>query len=382
MAGARTVEEILERGGGDSFAITMFGDEPYGNYNRILLSNVLAGRRGRVGDLPQRLAWYADNGITLHAGVPGRPHRPATPNRCTPTTAPHAVRQADHRHRQPRRSCRRSPGMRTAGPRLTTRASSRSATLDDTRAMIRYARDHERAVVIGGGLLGLEAARGLQNHGVDVTLVHAAGHLMNQQLDAAGRARSCGAAWRRSASRSHRRRRTTEILGKDAVTGVAARRRPDASTCDMVVVAAGIRAERRAGGDQRARPVERGIVVDDQMRALDDAGRLRGRRVRPAPRPGLRAGRAAVGAGQGARRPRSPAANPRRGVPRLPDRDEAQGGRASTSPSMGITAPERDDDEFVVFAEPRRGRLQERHHPRRPARRRHPARRRRARSRS
>jgi nitrite reductase (NADH) large subunit len=67
MAGARTVEEILARGG--DFDITMFGDEPYGNYNRIMLSNVLAGVEDEAGIFLNDLSWYADNGITLHTGT-------------------------------------------------------------------------------------------------------------------------------------------------------------------------------------------------------------------------------------------------------------------------------------------------------------------------
>src|SRR4029453_14373355 len=66
MAGARTVEEILARDG--DFAITMFGDEPYGNYNRIMLSNVLAGVGDESGIFLNDLTWYSDNGITLHSG--------------------------------------------------------------------------------------------------------------------------------------------------------------------------------------------------------------------------------------------------------------------------------------------------------------------------
>ena len=68
MAGARTVEEILARGGDDRFAITVFGDEPYGNYNRIMLSNVLAGVEDEAGIFLNDLSWYADHGITLHHG--------------------------------------------------------------------------------------------------------------------------------------------------------------------------------------------------------------------------------------------------------------------------------------------------------------------------
>jgi len=73
MAGARTVEEILARGGADLFDITVFGDEPYGNYNRIMLSHVLSGEESDEDIYLNSFAWYAENGIDLHAGV--RVHR-------------------------------------------------------------------------------------------------------------------------------------------------------------------------------------------------------------------------------------------------------------------------------------------------------------------
>src|SRR5689334_4397416 len=70
MAGARAVEEVLARGGAEMFDITMFGDEPYGNYNRILLSNVLGGVQDTSEIFLNPLSWYEENGITLHAGSP------------------------------------------------------------------------------------------------------------------------------------------------------------------------------------------------------------------------------------------------------------------------------------------------------------------------
>src|SRR5450432_2208146 len=69
MAGARAVEEILARGGADQFQITMFGEEPYGNYNRILLSDVLNGSHDAADIFLNPLAWYQENGVRLHAGV-------------------------------------------------------------------------------------------------------------------------------------------------------------------------------------------------------------------------------------------------------------------------------------------------------------------------
>ena len=69
MAGARAVEEVLARGGADMFDIVMFGDEPYGNYNRIMLSNILSGQQDYEEIFLNPLAWYDENGITLHAGA-------------------------------------------------------------------------------------------------------------------------------------------------------------------------------------------------------------------------------------------------------------------------------------------------------------------------
>ena len=83
------------------FAITMFGDEPYGNYNRIMLSHVLSGDENEADIFLNSLPWYIENDITLHAGVRVDPDRPVRQASSSPTTAGHAVRQADHRHRQP-----------------------------------------------------------------------------------------------------------------------------------------------------------------------------------------------------------------------------------------------------------------------------------------
>jgi nitrite reductase (NADH) large subunit len=265
MAGARTVEEILARDP-HRFSITVFGEEPYGNYNRIMLSNVLAGVEDEAGIFLNDLSWYADNGITLHTGTRiSRIDRfaklvSATDGTVTPYDK--LIIATGSRAFVPD-----IPGIHRPG-RGYHQGVFAFRTLDDTRAMIRYAREHERAVVIGGGLLGLEAARGLQNHLSHVTLLHAAPHLMNAQLDA-----QAGAILRRSVEQLGIEivtgARTTEILGKNAVTGVKLKdgRQID---CDVVVVAAGIRANTEVAATSGL-PVERGIVVDDQLRVQDEA---------------------------------------------------------------------------------------------------------------
>src|SRR4051794_16248510 len=187
MAGARTVEEILERDPDRRFDITMFGEEPYGNYNRILLSNLLAGVEQEDEIYLNSLEWYEDNDITLHTGAKvtkidrwAKVVEAVTPEG-TASTTPYDILIL-------------ATGSRSFFPPLEGMRPDHDPdglvpgvfgfrTLDDTRAMIEYAKGHRTAVVIGGGLLGLEAARGLQsNHGLDVHVVHATDTLMNQQL--------------------------------------------------------------------------------------------------------------------------------------------------------------------------------------------------------
>jgi nitrite reductase (NADH) large subunit len=348
MAGARTVEEILERGGQNRFNITMFGEEPYGNYNRILLSNVLSGAEDEAGIFLNSLSWYAENGIELRAGV-----RIERIDRFARTV------HADDGSVTPYDKLIIATGSRPFVPPIDGMHHPKRGyhqgvftfrTIDDTRSMIRYARDHERAVVIGGGLLGLEAARGLQQYGVAVTLVHAAGHLMNAQLDAQG-----GAILRRSLERLgitvEVDAMTKAVLGKEKVEGV---RFADGRTipCDMVVVAAGIRPNTEVA-HLSGLPVERAIVVDDHLRVLDE--------------PDIYAvGECVQHRGQtyGLVAPLWDQAKVL--ADHITGRNlqaSYHGSRTATKlkvagvdvAAMGITAPEREDDEFVVFSEPKRG---------------------------
>jgi nitrite reductase (NADH) large subunit len=346
MAGARTVEEILARGG--DFTITVFGDEPYGNYNRIMLSNVLAGVEDESGIFLNDLSWYADHGITLHHGTRiariDRFAKRVFTEDGTVTPYDKLIIATGSRAFVPP-----IPGIHRPG-RGYHQGVFAFRTLDDTRAMIRYAREHQRAVVIGGGLLGLEAARGLQNHLSHVTLLHAAGHLMNTQLDA-----QAGAILQRSVEQLGIEvitdASTTEILGKDAVTGV---KLADGRTvaCDVVVVAAGIRANAEMAAASGL-VVERGIVVDDQMRAQDE--------------PDVYAvGECAQHRGEtyGLVAPLWEQATVL--ADHITGRDPSaayHGSRVATKlkvagvdvAAMGLKEPERDDDETLVFGEPRKG---------------------------
>jgi nitrite reductase (NADH) large subunit len=266
MAGIRAIEEVLARGGGDHFRITVFGDEPYGNYNRILLSNVLAGVDDPTEIYLNALDWYADNGIDLRAGV----------RVVRIDTFAHLVHADDgttlHYDKLILATGSRSFFPPMAGLWADDKTLADGVfgfrTLDDTSAMIAEAENRTRAVIIGGGLLGLEAARGLQTRGLAVDVVHAGPTLMNAQLDD-----SAGAVLRKSLERMgigvHTAKRTTEVITADGRLAGIVFSDGTRLDCDMLVVAAGIRPN--VGLAQRAGlTVERAIVTDDHMRSVDD----------------------------------------------------------------------------------------------------------------
>ena len=175
MAGARVVEEILKRAPG-RFDITMFGAEPYGNYNRILLSNVLNGSQAAAEIFMNPLAWYTRNGIRLHAGVKAtfidrrrkmvigallKKEASAYAVDAATADAAHVEETYDH--------VIIATGSRPFVPPMEgfgVPGTFLFRTLDDCDQIASYAKTRKKATVIGGGLLGLEAARGLMTHGV------------------------------------------------------------------------------------------------------------------------------------------------------------------------------------------------------------------------
>lgn len=273
MAGARTVEEILARGGGDQFEITVFGEEPTGNYNRILLSNVLNGSYQEDDIFLNPLSWYEENGITLHAGL-----------RAAGLLRRARLVYGEDGCAEPYDKLIIATGSRPFLPHMegTTMPDGRFKpgvfvfrTLEDCRQIAAYSKGKKTAAVIGGGLLGLEAARGLQNFGLEVNVVHLGGHLMPQQLDP-----SAGAILKASMEaldlKVFLQKNTKAILGQDRVLGL---RFSDDSAleCDLVIISAGIRAnwEIAAGSGLT---IERGIVVDDRdIYAVGECAQHRGR---------------------------------------------------------------------------------------------------------
>ncbi|HZE12607.1 MAG TPA: FAD-dependent oxidoreductase, partial [Chthoniobacterales bacterium] len=265
MAGARAVEEILARGGAEQFEITMFGDEPYGNYNRILLSNVLNGSQRESEIYLNPLQWYRENGITLHVGVMADSilRRSKCVLGCDGTIEAYdklIIATGSRSYIPPIAGLTLESGQYKPGVFVFR-------TLDDCREIAEYAQGRGRAAVIGGGLLGLEAARGLQNFGVAVDVIHRGSHLMGQQLDAQG-----GAILKSSIEKLgigiHLLRNTAEVLGEDRVTGLVFE---DGKALDyeMVVIATGITPNAEIGA-RCGLTVERAIVVDNQLRSIDD----------------------------------------------------------------------------------------------------------------
>ncbi len=259
MAGARFVEEVLALHGSNLFDIVVFGDEPYGNYNRILLSSVLAGTHDPKDIFVNPLPWYEENGVKLHAGI-----------RANSIDCKAKVVHADN-VAEPYDKLVIATGSSPFVPPLENLYNESSRfkagvfvfrTLDDCEEMIKYAASARKAAVIGGGLLGLEAARGLLNRGIEVHVVHLMPHLMDMQLDP-----PAGAVLKKTLERlgvhPHLEKMTTTILGNGHVTGLAFK---DGSTldCDMVVISAGIRPN-VALAKQAGITVERGIVVNDDL---------------------------------------------------------------------------------------------------------------------
>jgi len=257
MAGVRALEELLKLAP-DRYDITVFGAEPYPNYNRIMLSPVLAGEKALDDIVLNDLDWYADNGITLKTGDPV-----ARIDRISRKVITESGKQADY-DRLLIATGSNPVIIPVPGHDKTGVLGFRD--IADVDAMLDAAKHYKKAVVIGGGLLGLEAANGLMKGGMDVTVVHLLGTLMERQLDkpAADLLRKSleerGLTFRTETQ-------TAEIKGNGRVQGV---RFADGTEldADLVVMAVGIRANMKLA-QEAGIYCERGIVVNDTMQTYD-----------------------------------------------------------------------------------------------------------------
>ena len=261
MAGVRTIEELLKVAP-DLYDITVFGAEPHPNYNRILLSPVLAGEQTLDEIVLNGWDWYTDNHITLHAGK--------------------KVIEVD----RVRRIVRADDGTEENYDRLLMCTGSNPFILPipgkdlegvmayrdiaDTNAMIDAATKYKKAIVIGGGLLGLEAANGLMLRGMDVSVVHVMPTLMERQLDSVA-----GKLLQKSLEDRGLKflmgAQTQELVG-GAGGRVTAIRFKDGTElpADLVVMAVGIRPNTQLAESMRLH-CNKGVVVTDTMQTVTDA---------------------------------------------------------------------------------------------------------------
>ncbi|WP_408594438.1 nitrite reductase large subunit NirB (plasmid) [Paracoccus marcusii] len=258
MASGRMLEHLFDMAPGQ-WDVTLFNAEPRGNYNRLMLSPVLSGDKTYDQIVTHDDAWYAAQGVTCRFGesvtaidrdarVVQGANGPVPYDALVIATgsAPFIIPLPGHR----------LPGV----------VAYRD--LEDTNAMIAASRPGARAVVIGGGLLGLEAAAGMAARGAEVTVIHLMGHLMERQLDPAA-AYLLQRDLEGRGIRVHCKGATKAILGTDRVEAVLLE---DGTLypADLVCMAVGIRPETRLANDAGLE-VARGITVDDHMRTSDPA---------------------------------------------------------------------------------------------------------------
>ena len=237
MAGARFVEEMVGLGGQDAYDIAVIGEESCGNYNRILLSGVLSGSHDADDIFINPLDWYAENDVTLHAGVRaiGIDRKGKMAYGSGGLLLPYdklVIATVSSAFVPPMDGLYDDEGDFKKGAFVFR-------TLDDCASIIENAEGARKAAVIGGGLLGLEAARGLMNRGLEVDVVHLMGWLMDTQLDSLS-GRLLQQSLEELGVRFHLEKRTTAVLGDGHVTGLRFKD-GDILDCDMVVISAGIR---------------------------------------------------------------------------------------------------------------------------------------------
>lgn len=253
MAGVRCVEEILKIDG-DAFDITIFGSEPYPNYNRILLSTVLQGDMSIDSITMNDWEWYRKNNIRLFVGE--------------------TVINIDTE----KRFVRTDKGRTVQYDKLIIATGSKPFILPipgankkgvtafrdikDCEMMMEYAKTYKKAAVIGGGLLGLEAARGLLNLGMEVDVIHIFDYLMERQLDPTA-SKLLQRELEKQGMNFLLKKETAEIFGDGRVEGIRFKDGTEIAT-DLVVMAVGIRPNVDLARESGI-AVNRGIVVNDYL---------------------------------------------------------------------------------------------------------------------
>jgi nitrite reductase (NADH) large subunit len=261
MAGVRTIEEVLKISP-DLYDITVFGAEPHPNYNRILLSPVLAGEQTLDEIVLNSWEWYKENNITLHAGK-----KVVEVDRVKRTVRAEDGTEAEYDRLL---MCTGSNPFILPIPGKDLKGVIAYRDIADTNAMIDAATKYKRAVVIGGGLLGLEAANGLMLRGMQVTVIHVMPTLMERQLDSVA-----GGLLQKSLEQRGLKfvmGGQTQALIPDKDGRVMALQFKDGTEIptDLVVMAVGIRPNTELAEKMNLH-CNRGIVVNDTMQTTTDA---------------------------------------------------------------------------------------------------------------
>ncbi|HWL11764.1 MAG TPA: nitrite reductase large subunit NirB [Ureibacillus sp.] len=253
MAGVRCVEEILNKSA-EAFDITIFGKEIHPNYNRILLSKVLQGSTTIESIMLNDWDWYQENGITFYK------NEMVTDINTDEKWVRSSERLVNYDELIIATGSNPFilpiPGVEKVGV-------TAFRTIDDCEKIIDASKHYKKAMVIGGGLLGLEAARGLLDLGMEVTVVHLAETLMERQLDQTA-AKMLQKELEKQGMHFLLSKSSAEITGETRVDGI---RFTDGSWCetDLVVMAVGVRPNIQVAANT-AIEVNRAIVVDDYMR--------------------------------------------------------------------------------------------------------------------
>lgn len=263
MAGMRTVEELLKIAP-DIYEITVFGDEPYPNYNRIMLSPVLANEQTIDDIILNTREWYTENNIQLYTNA--RINKIDRKNRIV-----YAEDGTSAEYDRLLLATGSKPFMLPI-PGADLQGVIGYRDIKDTNDMIAAAKIYKHAVVIGGGLLGLEAANGLKIQGMDVTVVHKNEWLLERQLD-----KTAGKMLQKSLEDKGLKfllEKDTEQLIGSSIEGQQGRvtsvRFKDGQEvpADLVVMAVGIRPN-FALAQSAGIHCDRGIVVNDTMQTFD-----------------------------------------------------------------------------------------------------------------
>jgi len=251
MAGQVAIEQILKIKN-DNIEIVVFGAEPYESYNRIMLSEVLSGKRSFVQLSAKNRTWYEENGINLYTGsqvshIDIHKNRVYTENGFSSAYDKVLIATGSVPFIPPIK------GIDKKGVFVYR-------TIEDVWSMAEVSRYKKNAVVIGGGLLGLEAAKALSDNGMEVTVVHLTDHLMEQQLDYDSGLilqtllEKLGLRFRMQAV-------TEEVLGDDYATGIKLQSGEEIDA-DLVLICTGIRPNAELA-KKAGVLVHRGILVND-----------------------------------------------------------------------------------------------------------------------